>query len=93
MVGTHLLLLFRYLHLLSSNLLLESSDCNMNNNRRISPVYIPIVFFKVASHRFRGLSTLLSPSYFSDTRIPGIAIKQLESLLSAFEVDIFHYSF
>lgn len=33
MVGTHLLLWLQYLHLFSSNLLLESS--NMNNNSRI----------------------------------------------------------
>jgi len=69
MVGTHLLLLLWYLHLLSSNLLVESSNSNMNNNSWMQPIYFPIIFFKVAFHIFRKVSTLLSPSYFSDMKV------------------------
>ena len=69
MVGTHLLFLLWYLHLLTSNLLLESSNSNMNNNSWMQPIYFPIIFFKVAFHKFIKVSTLLSPSYFSDMKV------------------------
>lgn len=68
-VGSHLLLLFRYLRVLSSNLLLESSDSNMNNNSRLQPIYGPILFLKVAAHRFRRVSALPRPGYFGGVKV------------------------
>lgn len=64
----------------------------MNNNRRIWPIYFPIFLFKVESHRFIKVSTLLSRTYFRTVKVFWNSNKPTESPLSAFQVGIFFFN-